>query len=132
MRATILVAGDDENVRDIVAWCLRREGYRVVTAADSAEALRSSARTSVDLFVLDLNMPALDGAAAVATIRANARSRGVPILIVTGRPQDAPTALRWFRPGRRIGPVRRRTGSGGRAIADRTARPLRSQSGLTL
>jgi two-component system, chemotaxis family, chemotaxis protein CheY len=90
MRATVLVVDDDQKVRDVVAWCLRTAGYRVVTAANGADALRCSARTSVDLFVLDLRMPVLDGAGVLAAIKANPRLRDIPVLLLTGCPQDAP------------------------------------------
>src|SRR3954470_3158967 len=90
MRVTVLVADDDQTVRDVVAWCLRSAGYRVLTAADGAEALRCIARTSVDLLVMDLHMPVLNGGAVLGAIKANPRSRHIPVLMLTARPQDAP------------------------------------------
>ena len=90
MQATVLVADDDENIRDGVSWCLRSAGFRVLTAADGAEAVRRSGNASVDLFILDLHMPNLDGAGAFAAIRAKPRFRATPILFMTGQPNEVP------------------------------------------
>lgn len=93
MRATVLVADDDEIVRDAVSWVLGSERFRVLTAADGAEAIRRSAKTEVDLFILDVHMPNLDGEATLAAIRAMPRFRDTPILFLTGEPQDAPAGV---------------------------------------
>jgi DNA-binding response OmpR family regulator len=93
MRATVLVADDDENIRDALSWCLRIAGFRVLTAGDGAEAVRRSAKAAVDLFILDLHMPNLDGAGALAAIRAKPRFRTTPILFLTGQPHHAPAGV---------------------------------------
>jgi CheY-like chemotaxis protein len=90
MRATVLVADDDETVRDAASWVLGSDGFRVLTAADGAEAVRRSANAAVELFILDAHMPVLDGAATFAELRAMPQFRDTPILFLTGDPQDAP------------------------------------------
>lgn len=90
MSATVLVADDDEDLRDVVSWCLRAEGYRVVTACDGREALRSLSEHAVDLLVLDLQMPVLDGLGVLCRMKGDERMRGVPVLVLTARPEEAP------------------------------------------
>src|SRR5215469_11591980 len=57
---TVVVAEDDEPIRELVAHHLEREGYSVVRAADGNAALRH-ARTCGDLLVLDIGLPVVDG-----------------------------------------------------------------------
>jgi CheY-like chemotaxis protein len=90
MSATVLVADDDETVRESVSWVLEREGFRVLTAADGAEAVRLGAKAAVDLFVLDVHMPLLDGAAVLAHLRAKPQFRDTPALFLTGDLRDVP------------------------------------------
>jgi CheY-like chemotaxis protein len=93
MGATVLVADDDETVRDAVSWCLGSEGFRVLTAADGAEAVRRCSKAAVDIFILDVHMPILDGAGALEQIRAKARFQDTPVLFLTACPQDAPAGV---------------------------------------
>ena len=90
MRPTVLVADDDEHIRDGLSWCLRIAGFQVLTAADGAEAVRRSANAAVDLFILDVHMPNLDGVGALEAIRAKPRFRKTPVLFCTGQPDQAP------------------------------------------
>jgi DNA-binding response OmpR family regulator len=110
MRATVLVADDDETVRDCISWVLGGDGFQVLTAADGAEAVRRSAKADVDLFILDVHMPILDGAATLAELRGKRRFRDTPILFLTGEPHDAPAgALALAKPcsvGELLGAVR--------------------------
>ena len=59
--ATILVAEDDADLRGVLTTSLTRSGHRVVQARDGAEALAAIEREHVDLMVLDLWMPNIDG-----------------------------------------------------------------------
>jgi CheY-like chemotaxis protein len=90
MPCTVLVVDDNENMRDVVSWCLRGEGYRVLTAADGAEALRRMAEHRVNVVILDLQMPVLDGTGVLAVMKATPRFRDTPVVMLTGDPTDAP------------------------------------------
>ena len=84
MPATILLVDDDDALRETVARTLELEGYRVETAADGVEALAffGLGRPPLDLVVLDVLMPNLDGLAACRMIR---RRSDVAILMLTAR-----------------------------------------------
>jgi CheY-like chemotaxis protein len=59
-------------------------GFRVVEAADGKQALDKAAKTNPDIIVLDLAMPALDGLEVCRRLKADARTRAVPVIALTG------------------------------------------------
>jgi two-component system response regulator MprA len=79
----VLVVDDNPQVRDSLVRALRISGYGVTAAADGAEALASLSRSPVDLIVLDLLMPMMDGLEACRRLRV--RGDATPILVLTAR-----------------------------------------------
>jgi len=80
---TILVADDDANIRELVCLFLKNEGYTTVEAADGKEALTVYASIHVDLVVLDIMMPFMDGWTLCKELRrANPE---LPLLMLTAR-----------------------------------------------
>jgi DNA-binding response OmpR family regulator len=86
MVQTILVVDDHANVRTLIKEYLTELGYRVLAARDGVEALAVAGRESVDLILLDVMMPNLDG---FAFLRAFRRERNVPIILLTARLAEA-------------------------------------------
>ena len=82
---TILVADDDEMFRDLVTEILTQGGYRVVRAKDGQAAWELMQKHPVDMAVLDLNMPNMDGLELTRKIRDDAKYRDLPILMLTVR-----------------------------------------------
>jgi len=80
----ILVVDDEESVREMVSLGLTAQGYRVITAANSAEAIALFEQRGgeVRLVLLDTNMPVLDGRATIPLLRAQAPT--VPIVLMSG------------------------------------------------
>lgn len=81
---TILVADDDEAVRDMLVYLLRGRGYRVLAAADGEEALALFQKQPVDLALFDVMMPRLNGFAACRMAKAQPETRLTPIVLITG------------------------------------------------
>jgi two-component system response regulator MprA len=79
----LLVVDDDPDVRDSLERALRYAGYAVTTAVHGADALAALARSPVDLIVLDVQMPMVDGFDACRRIRG--RGDATPILVLTAR-----------------------------------------------
>ena len=79
----LLVVDDDPDVRDSLGRALRCAGYAVTTAVHGADALDSLARRPVDLIVLDVLMPIVDGFDACRRLRA--RGDATPVLVLTAR-----------------------------------------------
>ena len=84
MAALILLADDSEDTRRFYRGFLIRRGYRVVTAHDGESAVRIAFRRRPDVIVMDLAMPSLDGIEATRKLRADERTRDIPIVAVTG------------------------------------------------
>ncbi len=79
----LLVVDDDPDVRDSLERALGHAGYAVTTAVHGADALASVARAPVDLIVLDILMPMMDGFDACRRLRE--RGDATPILVLTAR-----------------------------------------------
>ena len=82
---TILLVDDEDSVRTVLAFPLERDGFTVVQAADGEEALDRFAAESIDLVVLDLMLPRLDGLEVCKRLRA---SSSVPIIMLTARDDE--------------------------------------------
>jgi adenylate cyclase len=85
-RGGILVVDDDAANRDLLARRLVREGYEVRTAADGAAALAAlepGAGAAVDLVLLDVMMPGLDGYEVLRRMKANPTLRDIPVLMIS-------------------------------------------------
>jgi DNA-binding response OmpR family regulator len=88
-RPTILVADDEEDLRELVTYRLTRSGYRVIGAGDGQEALELAAERTPDLMVLDVMMPKLDGYELTRRVRAEAALRSIPVILLTARSQES-------------------------------------------
>ncbi len=98
-KSRILVADDDKEVRSFLTDALTELGYEVTAVADGEALYRSAVDAPPDLIISDLDMPGLTGGTAEALLRANEKTRGVPIIFVTGQGEDRQARLVEFRPG---------------------------------
>ncbi len=89
--ARILVVDDDEDLRETVAFALRRGQYQVVEAADGREALKQMRQALPDLVLLDLMMPRLDGRGFLAARQADPSLASVPVVIMSAWHREAQT-----------------------------------------
>lgn len=80
---TILVADDDANIRELVCLFLHNDGFATAEAADGKEALAVYASTPLDLVVLDIMMPVMDGWALCKELRR--ANPDLPLLMLTAR-----------------------------------------------
>ncbi|GGR37056.1 response regulator [Streptomyces netropsis] len=79
----VLVVDDNKVIRQLIRVNLELEGFEVVTAADGAECLEIVHRVRPDVVTLDVVMPRLDGLQAAARLRADVRTRDIPIAIIS-------------------------------------------------
>lgn len=96
MAYTILVVDDEDNMRWVLNRALEQAGYEVLTANRGDKALQSFARHRIDLVLLDLKMPGMDGLGVLRELRQ--RSPDVPILLLTAF-ASVPTAVGAFQAG---------------------------------
>src|SRR3954470_9914759 len=88
--STILLVDDEETVRKVLTFPLERDGYRVVQAADGEEALARFGDQPVDLVVLDIMLPKLDGLEVCKQLRSRS---SVPIIMLTARDDELDKVL---------------------------------------
>ena len=81
----VLIADDDADLRELIAFTLAQAGYLVIKAADGPAAVRAFESESADLLVLDINMPGLSGFQVCEAIRARSR---VPVMMLTVRGEE--------------------------------------------
>jgi len=86
MSGSIAIVDDEENIRETLAFALGREGYRVDTYADGAEAWARLQAELPDLVILDIIMPQMDGLELCRRIRA--KSETIPIIFLTSRDEE--------------------------------------------
>ena len=85
---TVLVVDDDAPIREMLAFALEMEGYRVLVANDGREALTLLDAERVDLVTLDVMMPGMSGWDVADTMRANPRTRNLPRIMISGMAVD--------------------------------------------
>jgi DNA-binding response OmpR family regulator len=83
--STILLVDDEDSIQKLLAYPLEREGFRVLQARDGEDALRLFDSERVDLVVLDLMLPKLDGLEVCKRLRAESQ---VPIIMLTARDDE--------------------------------------------
>jgi DNA-binding response OmpR family regulator len=88
--ATILLVDDEEAVQKLLTYPLERDGYRVVSARDGDEALSRFGEEPIDLVVLDVMLPQMDGLEVCKRLRATSH---VPIIILTARDDEVDKVL---------------------------------------
>ena len=87
-RRTILVVDDEKDLVDLVTYNLQRNGYDVLCAYSGTEALEVAQRQVPDLVLLDLMLPGVDGTEVARRLRADARTAGVPIIMLTAKGEE--------------------------------------------
>src|SRR3989475_6506110 len=88
--STILLVDDEESVQKLLAYPVEREGFRVLQARDGQEALDRFASERIDLVVLDVMLPKLDGLEVCKRLRAVSE---VPIIMLTARDDELDKVL---------------------------------------
>ncbi len=95
MSNKILIAEDEEDIRQLLSIHLENEGYDVYQAADGLEALELFYKEDIDLMLLDVMMPKIDGFKVLTKIRENS---DIPVIFLTARSEEEDKIIRaWFR-----------------------------------
>ena len=90
MSECILVADDDREIVKAIAILLEREGYKVLRAYDGLEALDLLAQNQVQLILMDVMMPRMDGLSAIMKIR---ERKNIPIIVLSAKSEDTDKVL---------------------------------------
>jgi two-component system phosphate regulon response regulator PhoB len=84
----ILIADDDPDIRDLVAFKLEQAGYDVIAVDNGLAALSAVSETPPDLAVLDVMMPGMSGIDVCRELRATASTMSLPVILLTARAQE--------------------------------------------
>src|SRR6202020_3655013 len=88
---SVLLAKDDPSISEPLARALRREGYDVYVSADGPDTLGRALGSGVDLIVLDLGLPELDGLEVCRRLRSEGRA--TPVVVLTARADEVDTVI---------------------------------------
>ena len=90
MNESVLVVDDDREIVRAIALLLEKEGYRTFKAYDGMEALQVLAEQEVQLIIMDVMMPKLDGLSAMMKIR---ERKNLPIIVLSAKTEDTDKIL---------------------------------------
>lgn len=85
MNQTILVVEDDVQIRKFICYCLENNNYQYITASNGQDALRKIFYENMDLILLDLGLPDMDGVDIIQRLREFSE---IPIIVVSARDKD--------------------------------------------
>lgn len=95
MPRKILAVDDEKHIVKLVQTNLERHGFEVVAAYDGKEALQKVQDEHPDLVILDVMMPYMDGFEVLQTMRRNASTRDIPVIMLTAKSQDTDVFRGW-------------------------------------
>jgi len=84
-RNTVLVVEDEDHIRTVIEYNLRRQGFDVYTAADGLAALDLVRRVRPDVVLLDWMMPEMDGLEVLAELKRDPTTKDIPVLMLTAK-----------------------------------------------
>lgn len=85
---TILIVDDEPTNQRILDYTLRKAGYETFTTSNGEEALSLLATSEIDLAILDMVMPVMDGITLLKHIRADPKFSQLPVIFITGSSDD--------------------------------------------
>ncbi len=85
----ILIAEDEPDIRDLVAFMLRFAGYEVVTASNGEEAVQGATREIPDLILMDVRMPRMTGYEACRIMKASPTLQDIPVVFLSAKGQES-------------------------------------------
>jgi len=86
--AKILVAEDEPDIRDLIAFTLRFAGHEVVTVDNGAEALETAPKEQPDLILMDVRMPRMTGYEACQRLKADPAVKDIPVVFLSAKGQE--------------------------------------------
>ena len=87
--AKILIAEDERDIRDLVAFTLRFAGHEVFAASNGEEAVELAPKVNPDLILMDVRMPRMTGYEACKVMKATPGIKDIPVVFLTARGQES-------------------------------------------
>jgi CheY-like chemotaxis protein len=87
--ARILIAEDEPDIRELVAFTLRFAGHEVTTTANGQEALQQASQLIPDIIIMDVRMPKMTGYDACRAMKADIILKDIPVIFLSAKGQDS-------------------------------------------
>ena len=87
--ARILIAADEPDIRELVAFTLRFAGHEVVATSNGEEALRQASEIIPDIILMDVRMPRMTGYDACRAMKADPLLKNIPVVFLSAKGQDS-------------------------------------------
>jgi DNA-binding response OmpR family regulator len=87
--ARILIAEDEPDIRELVAFTLRFAGHEVTTTANGEEALQQAYQLIPDIIIMDVRMPKMTGYDACRAMKADIKLKDIPVMFLSAKGQDS-------------------------------------------
>ena len=87
--AKILIAEDERDIRDLVAFTLRFAGYEIFAASNGEEAVEMAPKVNPDLILMDVRMPRMTGYEACKAMKANPDLKDIPVVFLSAKGQES-------------------------------------------
>lgn len=87
--AKILVAEDERDIRELIAFTLQFAGFEVALATNGAEAVEMASEVGPDLILMDVRMPRMTGYQACEVLKQKAETRDTPVIFLSAKGQEA-------------------------------------------
>ncbi len=84
----ILVIEDDPDIRELIGYNLKREGFELILCTNGQDGLDAALNNTIDLIILDLMMPKLNGIEVCKRIRETPEKRNIPIIMLTAKSEE--------------------------------------------
>jgi two-component system phosphate regulon response regulator PhoB len=88
MKKKVLVVDDEKDIVEMIAFNLQRNGYEVITAHNGNDGLDLAEKHVPDLIILDLMMPGLDGTDVTRRLKADPRTKNIPLIMLTAKSEE--------------------------------------------
>jgi two-component system, OmpR family, alkaline phosphatase synthesis response regulator PhoP len=88
-RPMVLVIEDEHDIRELLKFNLEREGYATTVASDGEEGLKMAQQNGVNLVILDLMLPGIDGFEVCRALKSDPRTRQIPIVMLTAKGSES-------------------------------------------
>jgi CheY-like chemotaxis protein len=85
--ALILIAEDEQDIRDLIEFTLKYVGHEVVSAANGKDAFQMARELNPDLILLDVRMPVMSGYEACEKIKADLKTKNIPVVFLSAKGQ---------------------------------------------
>ena len=93
--AKILIAEDERDIRDLVAFTLRFAGYEVFAASNGEEAVEMAPKVNPDLILMDVRMPRMTGYEACKAMKADPDLKDIPVVFLSAKARKAKSNKVW-------------------------------------